>query len=207
MTGLYARQGRASSLLALIMVSLALSGCSFNEPFPAPAKPRQTVIASPPVIEPPVTPPVSAPSVHPPAQVYRIEVLKASRTLRVWQGSVLVVSYGIALGANPVDPKRCQGDQRTPEGVYTVTERKANSAFYRALRLSYPQPDDVARARALGCKPGSAIMIHGLPNGRGYIGSAHRQEDWTDGCIAVTNQEMDHLWRLISVGTHVEIHQ
>ena len=111
----------------------------------------------------------------------------------------------MALGRNPVGPKTCQGDNRTPEGIYAVTEHKRDSGFYRALRLSYPAPVDYARAAKMGCEPGGDIMIHGLENGYGWVGTAHRSADWTRGCVAVTNEEMDTLWTWIPDGTVVEI--
>jgi murein L,D-transpeptidase YafK len=114
-------------------------------------------------------------------------------------------SYRVALGGNPVGPKRRRGDGKTPEGLYTITARNSGSAFHRSLRISYPNAADRARARRDGVNPGGDIMIHGLPNGRGYIGKAHRLVDWTDGCIAVTDEEIEEIWRLAPNGTPVQI--
>jgi murein L,D-transpeptidase YafK len=133
----------------------------------------------------------------------RILVRKAKRELALlYQGRVLR-SYRVALGSNPVGPKRRRGDGKTPEGLYTITGRNSSSAFHRSLRISYPDAAD--RARREGVNPGGDIMIHGLPNGQGYIGKAHRLVDWTDGCIAVTDEEIEEIWRLASNRTPVQI--
>lgn len=185
---------RAAIFTAHALV-LSLAGCSFTTPFPSKTP---AGAPKPPVSSPPIT-------VAAPPALLRIEIYKASRSLQLWRGAQLLQSVGIALGQQPIGHKTCEGDSRTPEGVYTVTERKADSRFHLALRLSYPNTDDRLRAARLGCNPGGDIMIHGLPNGRGYMGSAHRQEDWTEGCAAVTNEEMDRLWALVPAGTRVEI--
>lgn len=117
----------------------------------------------------------------------------------------VVKSYKIALGGEPLGPKTRQGDHRTPEGVYVIDRRNAKSQFDRSLHISYPNTTDREHARKLGISPGGDIFIHGLPNGYGFIGSAHRARDWTDGCIAVTDQEIEEIWRLVDNGTPVEI--
>jgi murein L,D-transpeptidase YafK len=94
---------------------------------------------------------------------------------------------------------------RTPEGMYRLDGRYAKSQFHMALHISYPNASDRERARRLGVKPGSDILIHGLPNGQGSIGKAHLQSDWTWGCIAVTDEEIEEIWRLVPNGTVVEI--
>ncbi len=139
------------------------------------------------------------------AMADRILVLKKQRTLQLLRGPTVLRSYKIALGGEPVGPKTCQGDHRTPEGQYTVDRRKADSRFHRALHVSYPNEADRRRAAASGCAPGGDIMIHGLPNGYGWIGRAHRLKDWTDGCVAVTDEEIEEIWRLVPDGTPVEI--
>ena len=187
------------AILAVATLLLSIAGCSFNTPFPQ----KTTASHSANSAKFPAT--IPQPAVNPAPVKARIEVLKSSRTLRLWQGETLVFSLGVALGQQPQGRKTCQGDSRTPEGVYTVTERKADSQFHLALRLSYPNAADRLRASESGCEPGGDIMIHGLPNGRGYVGAAHRLEDWTEGCVAVTNEEMDRLWALVPVGTRVEI--
>jgi murein L,D-transpeptidase YafK len=135
----------------------------------------------------------------------KIIIEKSRHLLTVYQQEREIATFPVALSQVPVGPKTCVGDKRTPEGIYTVLQHKKDSDFYRALRLSYPSPTDIARARRQGCQPGGDIMIHGLENGYGWVGTAHRSADWTKGCIAVTNEEMDRLWTLVLDGTTVEI--
>ena len=116
----------------------------------------------------------------------------------------VVKTYRIALGRSPGAKER-QGDNRTPEGKYVIESRNAHSSCHRSLHISYPNAADRSRARRLGVSPGGDIFIHGLPNGYGYIGAAHRAHDWTYGCIAVSDEEMDELWKLVDVGTTIEI--
>jgi murein L,D-transpeptidase YafK len=135
----------------------------------------------------------------------RIIVHKNARTMELTQAGQVIKSYKIALGGEPVGAKTKQGDHRTPEGVYVINGRNAHSQFHRSLHISYPNAGDKERARKLGVAPGGDIYIHGLPNGYGFIGSAHRARDWTNGCIAVTDQEIEEIWQLVDNGTPVEI--
>ena len=98
-----------------------------------------------------------------------------------------------------------QGDHRTPEGLYTLDSRNSNSHFYKAFHISYPNSKDLATAKKLGVSPGGAIMLHGLPKEFAFVGKAQALHDWTDGCIAVSNDEMDEIWKLVHVGTPIEI--
>lgn len=141
----------------------------------------------------------------PPRQADRIVVHKKDRTLLLLRENKVIAAYKIALGGEPIGPKTCQGDHRTPEGAYTIDGRNSASKFHRALRVSYPNADDRRRAAKAHCSPGGDIMIHGLPNGYGRIGAAHRLKDWTDGCIAVTDEEIEEIWKLVPNGTPVEI--
>jgi len=141
----------------------------------------------------------------PPPQADRIIVHKKDRTLQLLRGDIVLRAYKIALGGEPVGPKTCQGDHRTPEGTYAIDSRNAGSKFHRALHVSYPNADDRKRAAAANCSAGGDIMIHGLPNGYGFVGSSHRLKDWTDGCIAVTDEEIEEIWRLVPNGTPIEI--
>lgn len=111
----------------------------------------------------------------------------------------------MALGSQLNLPKERQGDGRTPEGLYIIDGRNASSAFHRALHISYPNVADRARATAGGFAPGGDIMIHGIRNGLGWIGSLHRIFDWTKGCIAVTDGEIEEIWNAVPNGTVVEI--
>lgn len=120
-------------------------------------------------------------------------------------GPEVLKTYKVSLGSEPVGPKQRQGDHKTPEGAYTLDRRNPRSRFYRSLHVSYPTPEQRAEAAKSGADPGGDIMIHGLPNGFGWLGSLHRTMDWTDGCIAVTDQEMDEIWRAVDDGTPIEI--
>ncbi|MFI5317294.1 MAG: murein L,D-transpeptidase family protein [Myxococcota bacterium] len=135
----------------------------------------------------------------------RLVVRKADRTLTLfWHGAALK-SYRVALGGRPLGAKQELGDQRTPEGLYLAKRRSKETSFHAALELSYPNPDDLARAKAAGVRPGSGIEIHGLRDGFEWLGSAHAIFDWTDGCIALSNGEIDELVRAVPDGTPVEI--
>lgn len=158
-----------------------------------------------------------APSVPPPAaldstrngtqewQADFVRVYKSERRLVLFANHLPMDEFQIALGRRPIGPKRQEGDGRTPEGIYTIDWRKADSDFYRALHISYPNQRDRRSARERGVSPGGAIMIHGLPNGLGTIEAHHILRDWTDGCIAVTNEEMALLWERIPDGVPIEI--
>lgn len=113
--------------------------------------------------------------------------------------------YLIALGRQPKGDKVSRGDRRTPEGVFSIESRNENSEYHLSLRISYPDDRHRARAEALGVDPGGDIYIHGLPNGRGRAGSSHRVVDWTNGCIALTDEEIEELWNAVPIGTPVEI--
>ena len=132
-------------------------------------------------------------------------VEKFSRRLSLYRNGKILKTYKIALGRNPAGPKIKEGDKRTPEGIYHVDYRNSGSMCYKSLHLSYPNKEDRARAETLGMNPGGDITIHGISNGYGWIGPFHRLLDWTVGCIAVTNREMNELWWAVPDGTVVEI--
>lgn len=137
--------------------------------------------------------------------VDHLVVYKSERKLVLLNQGKEISSYKVALGSEPVGPKTRQGDHRTPEGVYTLDSRNSNSHFYKAFHISYPNPKDIATAKKLGVSPGGDIMLHGLPKEYAWVGKAHTLHDWTDGCVAVTNEEMDELWKLVPIGTPIEI--
>jgi murein L,D-transpeptidase YafK len=137
--------------------------------------------------------------------VNSILVHKKARTMELIHAGQVLKTYKIALGGEPIGPKTKRGDHRTPEGMYVIDSRNLQSQFHRSLHISYPNAADKERARRLGVPTGGDIYIHGLPNGYGFIGAAHRARDWTDGCIAVTNAEIEEIWRLVDNGTPVEI--
>ena len=130
---------------------------------------------------------------------------KAARRLSLYRDDRLLKSYDVALGGNPVGTKERQGDSRTPEGRYIIDLKNDASRFHLSLRISYPDDADRARAAAVGVSPGGDIFVHGLPNGYGWLGAAHRTRDWTDGCIAVTDTEIEEIWSLVGTGTPIEI--
>lgn len=134
-----------------------------------------------------------------------ILILKKDHVLEVLSGGKVIRRYKVALGSGGLAPKEREGDGRTPEGHYTIDSRNAASHYHKALHISYPNQQDRVRAAKLGVSPGGAIMIHGLPNGMGWIGAAHRLHDWTLGCVAVTDDEIDEIWDTAPVGTPVEI--
>ncbi len=136
----------------------------------------------------------------------RILIVKSTRTMTLMRGVEVLKTYKVALGSQPVGPKEREGDGKTPEGDYIVDSRNAQSRFHLALHVSYPNARDRDRARKLKVNPGGQIMIHGLPKGFGWVGPSHRMRDWTQGCIAVTNGEIEEIWRLVPTGTPVAIH-
>ncbi len=135
----------------------------------------------------------------------RIIVEKSERRLSIFQGANQIKRYRIALGANSVGAKQQEGDMKTPEGIYKIDGRNPQSNFHLALHISYPSNVDDARAAARGVSAGFDIMIHGIQNGRGWIGASHRWKDWTAGCIALTDEEIEELWRVTPDGTTIEI--
>jgi murein L,D-transpeptidase YafK len=135
----------------------------------------------------------------------RVIVLKKEHTLELLSRGKVVKTYKVALGGDPVGPKARQGDHKTPEGIYVLDSRNAHSRFYKAIHISYPNARDRAAAHQKGVSPGGDVFVHGLPNGFGAVGAAHRLKDWTDGCIAVTDAEMDEIWAAVSDGTPIEI--
>jgi murein L,D-transpeptidase YafK len=140
-----------------------------------------------------------------PLRAERIVIVKAKRELTLYFADAPVKTYKIALGRSPVGAKQCEGDKRTPEGTYRIDSRNPNSHYHRALHVSYPNATDIARAKKIGCNPGGDIMIHGITNGFGWLGAAHRRLDWTIGCIAVTDEEIEEIWAAVPNGTAVEI--
>jgi len=134
-----------------------------------------------------------------------IVVTKSQHTLTLFKNGNAIKTYRVSLGRGRGQAKRMQGDHETPEGSYTIDRRNDKSHFYRALHISYPDQNDKRSADSKGVSPGGDIMIHGLRNGLGWLGPIHRSLDWTDGCIAVTDSEMDEIWKAVPTGTSVEI--
>lgn len=138
-------------------------------------------------------------------RVDRIVVEKSAHRMSLYEGRRLVRRYAVSLGRGGLGPKAREGDRLTPEGDYRIVGRNPNSRFHLALRIGYPTPAQAAAARAAGIAPGGDIMIHGLPNGRGALGALYKGKDWTDGCIAVTDAEIEEVWTLVRDGAQVRI--
>ncbi|HUZ75934.1 MAG TPA: L,D-transpeptidase family protein [Stellaceae bacterium] len=139
------------------------------------------------------------------ARADRVVVIKSARKLMLLRAGNVLGMFPVALGAHPIGPKREQGDGRTPEGCYRIDGFNSHSRFYRALHISYPNVEDVRRARAAGVAPGGNIEIHGMPNGYGHYDPIAFYKDWTDGCIAVSNRTIDEIWASVGADTTVEI--
>ncbi len=137
--------------------------------------------------------------------VDRVVVYKGQRIMQLLKGEEVVRSYQVALGRNPSGHKQTAGDHRTPEGTYLIDRHNKGSRFYKSLHISYPNSRDVSAARERGRSPGGDIMIHGLPRGFEDLADLHYLRDWTKGCIAVNNAEMDEIFRLVNDGTPIEI--
>ncbi len=135
----------------------------------------------------------------------KVLVLKSARRLLLLDNGEPFATFEVALGREPVGPKRQEGDGRTPEGLYHLDWRNPDSQYYRSMHVSYPAARDIRRARQAGVDPGDSIMIHGLPEDFAWMGARHTREDWTEGCIAVTNAEMDLIWNRVPDGTPIEI--
>ena len=135
----------------------------------------------------------------------KVLIEKSQRTLTLLSQDKVLKIYKIALGGNPKGPKERQGDNKTPEGTYVIDSRNRDSAYHLSLHISYPNEKDRKRARELGVSPGGSIMIHGLKNGFSWIGDLHTESDWTKGCIAVTDEEIEEIAALVPNGTTVEI--
>ncbi len=136
-------------------------------------------------------------------EVDRILVDKSDRTMSLIQDGRVVRTYPVGLGFAPEGDKNRQGDGRTPEGLFRIDRRNDRSRFHLSLGLDYPQPEDIARAVEGGYSPGGDIFIHGQPPG--IEGRRRLAGDWTDGCIAITNANMDEVWRVTPLGTEVEV--
>ena len=134
-----------------------------------------------------------------------VAVHKADHEMLVFSQGVLLKKYVVQLGPNPVGPKQCFGDGKTPEGHYTIKYLNPKSLFHKSLGISYPNTDDIERAIKLGRSPGGDIMIHGLPNGEEHVSRKRYRNDWTRGCIAVRNEEIDELFEPVKAGIPIVI--
>ena len=145
------------------------------------------------------------PATNPMGLVDSIVVEKRARRLTLFRDGKPSQTYLVALGGNPVGDKLRAGDRRTPEGLFYIDARQPNSRYHLALHISYPDALHRARSAKVGAEPGGDIMIHGLPNGLGAAGATHREHDWTNGCVALTDEEIEQIWSVVPIGTPVEI--
>jgi murein L,D-transpeptidase YafK len=134
-----------------------------------------------------------------------IVVEKHKHKLTLFQLGIPVRTYQVALGKDPVGDKVRAGDNRTPEGLFRIDYKNPDSRYHMALHISYPDAAHLAKSRAAHATPGGDIMIHGLPAAYADIGAKHSQYDWTEGCIAVTNTEIDEIWRAVPPGSPILI--
>jgi tetratricopeptide (TPR) repeat protein len=137
--------------------------------------------------------------------VDKILIEKKQRRLMLISKGEVLKTYKVALGGNPDGPKTRHGDDKTPEGTYRIDSRNKNSLYHLSLHISYPNESDKKRAKELGVAPGGDIMIHGIKNGFSWVGDRHAEVDWTKGCIAVTDEEIDEIGKVVRNGTIVEI--
>jgi murein L,D-transpeptidase YafK len=135
----------------------------------------------------------------------KILVLKSKHKLQVFSNDKMLKEYTIAIGRKPIGAKHFEGDDKTPEGIYKIESKNPNSGYYKNLGISYPSEKDIKYAKQNGQKPGGLIKIHGLKDGMGFIGKFHHWFDWTRGCIAITNQELEELYNNVKIGTVIEI--
>ncbi len=134
-----------------------------------------------------------------------IIVRKSARKLEVYHAGELVKTYHIALGKNPQGHKQREGDSKTPEGKYFIAYHNPKSSYHLSLKISYPNEQDKLNAEKMGVSPGGDIMIHGLPNRAPFLGKLHNLTDWTQGCIAVNNQEIEEIYAAVKDGTPIEL--
>jgi murein L,D-transpeptidase YafK len=145
------------------------------------------------------------PSLPVSCSVDSIAVFKHKRELHVFSSGRLLKTYKISLGGNPIGHKRIEGDKKTPEGLYFIIAKNPNSGYHKNLGISYPNEEDKLNAQKAGQSPGGDVKIHGLKNGSGHISKFQRFRDWTNGCIALTDKEMDELYEHVKIGTPIAI--
>lgn len=139
------------------------------------------------------------------AKVDKLILKKNKRELSVFYQGKLLKTYHVSLGRNPKGHKQKEGDKKTPEGLYFIDSKNPQSGYHRNLGVSYPNKEDILNAKNAGVDPGGEIKIHGLRNGLGFIGKFHWWFDWTAGCIALTDQEIDELYRAVEMRSPILI--
>lgn len=141
----------------------------------------------------------------PNTKIDKIIVYKSDNRMYVYSKGKLQKVYKISIGRNSIGKKEVEGDKKTPEGKYIINDKNPNSSYYKNLGISYPNQDNLSHAKRLGKSAGGEIKIHGLRNYFGCIGKFHRLFNWTLGCIALTNWEMEELYQAVEIGTEIEI--
>ena len=141
----------------------------------------------------------------PDTQIDKLVVLKSKRELLAYSNGKIIKTYKISLGRQPIGDKAFEGDKKTPEGIYLINDKNSNSGYHKNLGISFPNKDDIENSKRLGKPPGGDVKIHGIRNKIGFIGKFHRWFDWTLGCIAVTDNEIDELYNAVKIGTQIEI--
>lgn len=195
------KRGLKIGLAAVLLLAVAAGVVWYSKP----SSPEPTVATSGEHAgEPAVAAPIETPLPED-AVIDRLVVHKSKHTMSAYSQGKLLKTYPIALGKQPVGHKHFEGDGKTPEGKYRINDRNPNSAYHKNLGVSYPNEADKAYAAAQGKSPGGLIKIHGIKNGWGSIGKKHLQRDWTDGCIAVTDEEIDELYRSVKHNAEIEI--
>jgi len=139
------------------------------------------------------------------SKIKKIIVFKRKEIMEVYSDSQLLKTYSVSIGRNSTGDKEEEGDKRTPEGTYLINDKNPGSQYHKNLGISHPHPVDEREARKKGVSPGGDIKIHGLRNGLGFIGKFHRLANWTAGCIALTNEEVDELYDHVAIGTPIII--
>ncbi|MBC6110228.1 murein L,D-transpeptidase family protein [Pedobacter fastidiosus] len=132
-------------------------------------------------------------------------VNKSKHQLLAFSNGNLLKTYTVSFGNNPLGHKEFEGDEKTPEGIYFINAKNDKSGYHKNLGISYPNSKDLAHAKAIGKSAGGDVKIHALKNGRGFINKFQRWYNWTNGCIALTNSEIDELYANVSIGTKIEI--
>lgn len=147
------------------------------------------------------------PSIEPTAlpPITKIVVNKSQRQLCIYNQETLLKTYTIALGFDPIGHKEQEGDGKTPEGLYRVCAKNPNSAYHKSLKVSYPNSLDKKQAKEKGVPPGDHIMIHGLGKNFSSLGKNHIKKDWTLGCIALTDEEIEEIFTAADIGTTIQI--
>ena len=141
----------------------------------------------------------------PAGMIDKIVVHKSENRMEVFSKGKLLKRYTVSIGQTPIGDKQSEGDKRTPEGQYIIHDKNPNSGYYKNLGISYPDDNDIREAKRANVSPGGEVKIHGLRNGLGFIGKFHRIINWTAGCIALTNAEIDELYNATPIGTPIEI--